>query len=123
MANNDAPGDLAPVQIFDDLNADQIEAIPLTSVHREVDTELVRADKEGECMSPMSDCELVSHVVMRRLRENPYYSTIWYLRSSHWRTRFARHSKPSFNGIVFGNSLRLGPQTRWYDRCWKEHLE
>jgi len=123
MANNDTPGDLAPVQIFDDLNPDQIEAIPLTSVHREVDTELVRADKEGECMPPMPDCEHGSHVVMRRLRENLYHSTIWHLWPSHWRARCARHSKFSLNGIVFGYPLRLGPRTRWYDRCWKEHLE
>jgi len=41
------------VQIFDDLNADQIEAIPETNIHRDVDTELVKADKEGEYMSPM----------------------------------------------------------------------
>jgi len=50
------------VQIFDDLNADQIEAIPETNIHRDVDTELVKADKEGEYMSPMPNPELGSHV-------------------------------------------------------------
>ena len=61
VANNDTPGDLAPVQIFDDLNADQIEAIPETNLHRDVDAELARADKEGEYISH-AHCELGIHV-------------------------------------------------------------
>ena len=62
IANNDVPGDLAPVQIFDDLNADQIAAIPLTNTHRDVDTELVRADEEGEYLSSRPNCELDIYV-------------------------------------------------------------
>jgi hypothetical protein len=42
-----ADGNYASDTIYDDVNADQIEMLPDTQIHREVDLELIKADKEG----------------------------------------------------------------------------
>jgi len=42
-----AAGDYTSDTIYDDANPDQIESLPDTQIHRNVDLELVKADKEG----------------------------------------------------------------------------
>jgi len=42
-----ATGDIATDVIYDDLNVEQIESLPDSQLHRNVDLELLRADKEG----------------------------------------------------------------------------
>ena len=84
------------MQIFDDLNPDQIEATLETAIRRDVDTELVRADKEGEYLF-MPTVSLVFMLIVRRQRENLYKSAIQHLRLCHWRDRFAGRSKSSLN--------------------------
>jgi hypothetical protein len=42
-----AAGDYTTDTIYDDANPDQIESLPDTQIHRNVDLELVKADKEG----------------------------------------------------------------------------
>lgn len=42
-----ADGNHVSDTIYDDLNPDQIETLPDTQAHREVDLELIKADKEG----------------------------------------------------------------------------
>ena len=44
---DDAAGDRTTDTIYDDANPDQIESLPDTQLHRNVDLELVKADKEG----------------------------------------------------------------------------
>jgi len=44
---DDAAGAYATDTIYDDANPDQIESIPDTQIHRNVDLELLKADKEG----------------------------------------------------------------------------
>ena len=46
LADN-AEGNHASDTIYDDANPDQIEKLPNTQIHREVDLELIKADKEG----------------------------------------------------------------------------
>lgn len=40
-------GNQASDMIYDDVNLDQFEKLPDTQPHREVDLELINADKEG----------------------------------------------------------------------------
>ncbi|KAF8149876.1 hypothetical protein B0H34DRAFT_678825 [Crassisporium funariophilum] len=47
VLTDDAAGDKTTDTIYDDSNPDQIESLPDTQLHRNVDLELVRADKEG----------------------------------------------------------------------------
>ena len=47
MLIDNAAGDHATDTIYDDANPDQIESLPDTQLHRNVDLELVKADKEG----------------------------------------------------------------------------
>jgi hypothetical protein len=42
-----AEGNYASDTIYDDINPDQIESLPDTQIHRKVDLELIKADKEG----------------------------------------------------------------------------
>jgi hypothetical protein len=42
-----AEGNYASDTIYDDINPDQIETLPDTQIHRMVDLELIKADKEG----------------------------------------------------------------------------
>ena len=42
-----ADGNHASDIIYDDTNPEQIEALPDTQVHRDVDLELIKADQEG----------------------------------------------------------------------------
>ena len=44
---DDAAGNYTIDTIYDDANPDQIESIPDTQLHRNVDLELIKADKEG----------------------------------------------------------------------------
>jgi len=44
---DDATGDRITETIYDDADPDQIETLPDTRLHRNVDLELLRADKEG----------------------------------------------------------------------------
>ena len=47
MLIDDAAGDYTTDTIYDDANPDQIESLPDTQFHRNVDLELLKADKEG----------------------------------------------------------------------------
>ena len=47
MLIDNAAGDYATDTIYDDANPDQIESLPDTQIHRNVDLELIKADKEG----------------------------------------------------------------------------
>lgn len=47
MLIDNAAGDCTTDTIYDDANADQIESLPDTQLHRNVDLELLKADKEG----------------------------------------------------------------------------
>ena len=47
MLTDRAAGDYATDTIYDDANPDQIETLPDTQIHRNVDLELLKADKEG----------------------------------------------------------------------------
>jgi len=47
VLSDDAHGAFATQTIYDDSNPDQIESLPDTQMHRNVDLEIVRADKEG----------------------------------------------------------------------------
>ena len=49
ICSDDATGDYNPdvTIIYDDADTERIEAIPDTQVHRNVDLELIEADKEG----------------------------------------------------------------------------
>ena len=44
---DNAGGEYATDTIYDDANPDQIESLPDTQLHRNVDLELLKADKEG----------------------------------------------------------------------------
>lgn len=44
---DNAAGDRTTDTIYDDSNPDQIETLPDTQPHRNVDLELINADKEG----------------------------------------------------------------------------
>jgi hypothetical protein len=48
MLVDDATGDRATNDIYDDVNPAQLEALPSTAWHRNVDSLLVDADKEGK---------------------------------------------------------------------------
>ena len=43
----DSAGEEATEEVYDDMNPDQIESLPLTQMHRPVDVAIVEADKEG----------------------------------------------------------------------------
>ncbi len=45
---DDAKGLYATDIIYDDTNVDQLESLPVTQLHRNVDLAIVKADKEGE---------------------------------------------------------------------------
>jgi len=47
VLTDNATGDTATDVIYDDLNVEQIESLPDSQLHRNVDLELLRADKEG----------------------------------------------------------------------------
>ncbi|KAJ3514590.1 hypothetical protein NLJ89_g2291 [Agrocybe chaxingu] len=47
VLTDNAVGDHPTETIYDDANAEQIESLPPTQVHRNVDLELLRGDKEG----------------------------------------------------------------------------
>ena len=44
---DEAGGNHASDIIYDDTNPEQIEALPDTQIHRNVDLELIKADQEG----------------------------------------------------------------------------
>lgn len=44
---DDAKGMSVSEKVYDDANADEIESLPETALHRHVDLPIVRADKEG----------------------------------------------------------------------------
>lgn len=48
VLNDNAKGMYATETIYDDFNADQIEALPDTQLHRDVDVAVVEADKQGK---------------------------------------------------------------------------
>jgi len=73
--------------------------------------------------SPMHTVSLVFMLIVFRLRENIYNSTIQCLWPCRWGARFAGHSKSSLDRTASDHPRKLGPRTRWHDRCWKEHLE
>ena len=47
VLTDQAAGDYTTETIYDDSDPDQIETLADTQLHRDVDLELVRADKEG----------------------------------------------------------------------------
>ena len=47
LADSAEGNHVSDTPIYDDTNPDQIEALPDTQIHREVDLELIKADKEG----------------------------------------------------------------------------
>lgn len=61
---DDATGDHATETIYDDADPDQIETLPETQIHRNVDLELLRADKEGIFF--FSSSALVYFIVLNR---------------------------------------------------------
>ena len=52
MLVDNAAGNYATDTIYDDTNPDQIETLPDTQPHRNVDLVLLNADKEGAWISP-----------------------------------------------------------------------
>jgi len=60
---DDATGDHVTETIYDDADPDQIETLPDTQIHRNVDLELLRADKEGIFSSSSA---LVYSIVLNR---------------------------------------------------------
>lgn len=53
---DDATGDHATETIYDDADPDQIETLPEAQIHRNVDLELLRADKEGIFFFVVGSC-------------------------------------------------------------------
>ena len=47
VLDDDAAGMYSSTKVYDDLNVEDIEALPLTQPHRLVDSTIIKADKEG----------------------------------------------------------------------------
>ena len=75
--------------IYDDNDADQIENLPPTALHRAVDLEIMKADKEGThiCLSIngyLANRLTLFYGITNRLRENLHRHALYYLRHCNW---------------------------------------
>ncbi|KAF9565248.1 NAD-binding protein [Agrocybe pediades] len=73
---DDAKGDHGTDTIYDDANPDQIESLPDTQLHRNVDLEVLRADKEGYLKSyivlPSTIWGIATGVLVEKGIQNPH---------------------------------------------------
>lgn len=75
---DDAAGDRTTETIYNDADPDQIETLPDTQLHRNVDLELLHADKEGIFFS--SSSALVYFIVLnRRWKDMSKYISSYHL--------------------------------------------
>ena len=82
--------------IYDDANPDQIETIAPTQMHRNVDLELLEADKEGTC----SDFRPSTYSTLkagRRLYQDIYHPTVYNLLHRQRGASRCRNLKRSFS--------------------------
>jgi hypothetical protein len=91
---DDATGDRATETIYDDADPDQIGTLPDTQLHRNVDLELLRADKEG--------------IFFRRLLLFVYFIVLNY----RWKdmSKYISSYHPQFMAL---------PQASWWKKGYK----
>jgi hypothetical protein len=68
-------------EVYDDMNPEQIETLPDSQPHRDVDLEIINADKQGRYPVMSSVVGHLLYLVIFRLREDLHYRAfhhIWY---------------------------------------------
>ena len=61
MLTVDSKGLEATDEVYDDMNPDQIETLPDSQPHRDVDLEIINADKQGWYLAMSSASSLMSN--------------------------------------------------------------
>ena len=82
MLIDNATGDYATDTIYDDANPDQIESLPDTQIHRNVDLELIKADKEG-AIAAFFSVPIYSYIFIR-LCQGLHHLTLYDLWDCYW---------------------------------------
>ena len=82
MLIDNAAGDYATDTIYDDANPDQIESLPDTQIHRNVDLELIKADKEGAIAVFFFQFQFI--LIFIRLCQGLHHPTLYDLWDCYW---------------------------------------